>query len=222
MSQALETLRNEQTTLKQVLSLLNNNVQGKDDIKILLNGYIYKNSIVIKEAEKPKLTPDEDNLLKYRQLQKDFIKARNEDNAYFRKSVGNFGGRDNLTPEQVIKHNELEKITDDIRKEMKRMEENELNKPKEIKINNKIYKVVNVYSGRGWGRADRAIIVGETSKMYKLQFIETKFQGWDNNQTSKYTYEYPKTLNDKFATRGKENVKEIKMYEIDEYEQLCD
>jgi len=222
MSQALEALKNEQTTLKQVLSLLNNNVQGKNDLKILLNHYIYTNDGIIKEAEKHKLTPDEENLLKYRQLEKDFIKARNEAYGYFRKSVGDFGGRSNMTPEQIIKHNELEKIEDDIRKEIKRMEENELNKSKEVKINNKIYKVVKVYSGRGWGRADRAIIVGETSKMYKLQFIGTKFTGSDKQQTSYYKYEYPTTLNEKFATRAKDNVKELKIYENDTYETLCD
>jgi len=218
----INNLKKEQTILKQVLSLLNDNIEGKDDIKILLNHYIYTNDTVIKEAEKPKLSPDEENLIKYRKLEKDLIKARNEAYGYFRKSAGDWGGRDKLTPEQKIKHNELEKIEDDIRKEIKRMEENELNKPKTIKIGNKSYMVANSYgSNRGWGEPDRCIIVGETDKMYKLQFVSSKYDHSDSYQTSYYHYEYPTELKDKFTNKKKENIKVLKIYEKDTYETLC-
>jgi hypothetical protein len=177
----------------------------------------------IEELKTPPLSEDEKNLIKYRQLQKDFNKARNEDYGYFRKCVGDWGGRDKLTPEQVIKLKDLEKITDDIRKEIKRMEENELNKDKTVKIGNKIYIVAESYgSNRGWGKPDRCIIVGETDKMYKIQFVESKFDGWDKQQTSHYHYEYPTELKDKFSNKGKKTVKPMKIYEKDTYETLCD
>jgi len=214
----IEKLKKEQTILKQVLSLLNDNIEGKDDIKILLNHYIYTNGTVIKEAEKPKLTPDEENLIKYRKLEKDYIKARNEAHGYFRKSAGDWGGRDKLTPEQKIKLNELEKIENDIRNEITRMEENELNKPKTVKIGNKSYMVANSY-GRDWG-TDRCIIVGETDKMYKLQFVSSKYDHSDSYQTSYYHYEYPTELKDKFTNKKKENIKVLKIYEKDTYETL--
>jgi len=177
----------------------------------------------IEELNKPPLSEDEKNLIKYRKLEKDFNKARNEDYAYFRKCAGDWGGMDKLTPEQKEIKRQMEEITDDFRKEIKRMEENELNKPKTVKIGNKSYIVANSYgSNRGWGQPDRCIIVGETDKMYKIQFVPSKFDGWDSQQTSHYHYEYPTELKDKFTNKGKKTVKQIMIYEKDTYETLCD
>jgi len=223
----IEKLKKEQMYLKEVRGILNDRLEDKVDMIILVNKYISENFNAIKDAEelekKPKLTPDEENLIKYRKLKEDFEKARDNRYGYYRKCAGDWGGFDKLTPEQKIKHNELEKIEDDIRKEIKRMEENELNKPKTIKINNKSYIVANAYeSHRGWGPRYRCIIVGETEKMYKIQFVRSKFDRLDSAQTSYYHYEYPTTINDKLATKGKNRVKEIKIYEEDTYERLCD
>jgi len=219
MSQNLETLKNEQITLKEVLSLLNQKITGKDDIKILLNHYIYSNDTKIIEMEKAKLTPDEENLLKYRELQKEYQKADNIQTKYFREHSGN-RGIDNFNQEQTLKYAELEKITNDIYNKQKHLRENELNKQKEVKIGDKKYKVVRVPTG-SWS-SSRAIITGETAKMYKLQFIEEKYLKMDSQQTSYYKYDYPKTLNTKFASKAKDGVSVVKIYEDDTFERLCD
>lgn len=230
MAQNMEKIKKEQTTLKEVLTLLNDNIKGKDDVKILLKKYIYQNSKTIyiyeetiKDAEKAakeeaekKVLPQDENLVKYRQLEKEFLIARNNISKFF-SEVGY--DNDNFSPEQKIKCEELKKIESDISKKIEHLRENELNKPKVLKIGDKTYQVIQIYTGYRTG--PRAIIVGETAKMYKLQLIGTSSLGLDHNQTSKYKYDYPTAITDNIIIKGKKSVSLIKMYDEDTYETLC-
>jgi len=196
----IEALEEERNKLKLV-------IEEKRKLKAII-----KAEIEVKEKNKP-INIDVENLEKYNNLVKEYKEASKKEDKFFYEKKSLHGGIDSLSPEDLIIYNGLKNKKNELYDKYKKMEENELNKPKEITINQKKYKVCKTYSSY---REDRGIIVGETAKMYQIQYAGTKYIESDEYQTSTYIYEYPKSL-EKSVNKKKNGVTIVKMYESDEY-----
>ena len=199
----IEALKEERNNLKLV-------IEEKRKLKAIIKAEI---EIEEKKIKKP-INIDDENLEKYKNLVKEYEEASKKSDKFFYEKKSLHGGLDSLSPEDRIIHDEQISKQNELYRKYKKMEENELNKPKEITINNKKYKVCQTYESY---LPERAIIVGETDKMYKLQYIKSKCIGYDEYQSSYYIYDYPKSLENKLKNKKKDSVKILKMYESDEY-----
>jgi hypothetical protein len=93
---------------------------------------------------------------------------------------------------------------------LRKLENNDLNIQMEANINNKKYKVC--YSFHNHSKR-MGIIVGETNNFYKIQSIERKFKGFDEQQTSHYIYELPTEIKGETYKVSKDKIYKFMIYE---------
>jgi hypothetical protein len=105
---------------------------------------------------------------------------------------------------------------------LKNLEDNDLKIQLKVKINNKYYPVVYSYEKYASGKK-MAIIVGETTKFYKLQQIERVYTHCDENQTSYYKFVMPTEITGNHYKLLKDNyIYKFFIYEDLTESKMCD